>query len=101
MPTPENCRRIAAPDGPGVYQIRNKKSNQLIQFGIGKECRKRMKSLYPAPYGSGKRNNENKRKYILENWVHLEFRTIGTKTREEAKIIEDSIKAKNNHLFNT
>ena len=74
---------------------------QLIQFGIGKECQERMKSLFPKPFGKGTRNNENKRKYILMNWRQLEYRTMATTTRFEAKGIEDELKALNNHLFNT
>lgn len=101
MPAPELCRAIEGPKHTGVYQIRNKTTNQLIQFGIGKECSKRMKSLFPAPHGTGKRNNADKRKYILDNWKNLEYRTLATATREEAKKIEDVIKAENNHLFNT
>jgi hypothetical protein len=46
MPSPDNCRKIEGPKGPGVYQIKNKKTNQLIQFGIGIECQKRMKSFF-------------------------------------------------------
>lgn len=101
IPSPENCRKIEGPSGPGVYQIRNQKTKQLIQFGIGKECQKRMKSIFPKPYGSGTRNNVEKRNYILQNWQYLEYRTLETQTREEAKIIEDSIKFLKNHIFNT
>lgn len=101
MPPPEDCRLIAAPKGPGVYQIRNKITGQFIQFGIGVECQKRMKSLFPEPYGCGKRNNSSKRQYILANWKSLEYRTLPTTTRDEAKRVEDDIKRQNNHLFNT
>lgn len=101
MPSPENCREIQGPTGPGVYQIRNKKTNQLIQFGIGNECKKRMNSLFPKPYGSGTRNNSDKRNYILINWADLEYRTLDTATKTAAKRIEDQIKGQNNHLFNT
>lgn len=107
MPSPETCRLIDGPQNekgqnlPGVYQIRNAKENSLIQFGIGKECRKRMKSLYPSPFGTGRRNNVAKREYVLKNWKYLEYRTLATATRAEAKVIEDKIKAKKNHLFNT
>lgn len=100
MPSPDECRRIDGPRGPGVYQIRNKLTNQYIQFGISIECQKRMKSLFPSPQGSGKRNNTDKREYILKNWTNLEYRTFETETREEAKRIEDGIKKQNNHLFN-
>ena len=101
MPMPENCRQISGPENSGLYQIRNKQSNKLILFGIGKKCQERMKSLYPKPFGTGTRNNEAKRKYILENWEVLEYRTMKTDTREKAKKIEDAVKAKKNHLFNT
>jgi len=101
MPSPADCRKIEGPEGPGIYQIRNKLSGQFIQFGIGIRCQYRMKSLFPKPFGTGTRNNEDKRKYLLQNWQLLEFRTMATNTREEAKTIEDGIKAQNNHLFNT
>ena len=101
MPSPQNCRMIEGPPGSGIYQIKNKVTGQLIQFGIGVECQYRMKSLFPAPHGTGKRNNSNKRQYILDNWKDLEFRTYATDTRPEAKQIEDKLKAQNNHLFNT
>lgn len=101
LPPPQNCREIKGPEGPGVYQIRNKVTQQFILFGIGVECRKRMKSLFPEPYGTGKRNNSNKREYVLTNWQVLEYRTLSTRTREEAKLIEDGIKAQNIHLYNT
>ena len=101
MPSPDNCRKIEGPKGPGVYDIKNSSTNQLIQFGIGVACQKRLKSLYPKPYGVGTRNNESKRNYILNNWKDLEYRTLATTTKEEAKHIEDNLKAMNNYLFNT
>jgi hypothetical protein len=105
MPSPEKCREIEGPvdaqgkNLPGVYQIR--RNEVLILFGISKSCRRRMKSFFPAPYGTGTRNNTFKRQYILENWNTLEYRYKGTNTREEAKLIEDRIKVQKNHLFNT
>ena len=101
LPSPENCRSIEGPEGPGVYQIRNRKTNQLIQFGESITCQKRMKSLFPKPYGTGTRNNENKREYILKNWRDLDYRTFPTNTKEEAVKIDRELKAQNNHLFNT
>lgn len=101
MPSPELCRKIEAPTGAGVYQIRNAKTDEFVQFGIGIKCQTRMRSLFPSPYGTGKRNNAAKRAYILANWKRLEYRTLSTDTRAEAKEVEDKLKAKNNHLFNT
>jgi len=101
MPSPENCRKILGPSGPGVYQIRNIKTNQFIQFGESVRCTERMNSLFPAPYGKGTRNNKEKRDYILQNWKDLEYRTCSTETKEEAFKIDRQLKALNNHLFNT
>jgi hypothetical protein len=101
MPSPEICRKIEGPKGAGVYQIKNVKTDKLIQFGIGKECQKRMKSFFPSPYGTGQRNNAAKRQYIMDNWEHLEYRTWETETIDEAKQIEKTIKSLNIHLFNT
>ncbi len=101
IPSPEQCRNIDAPIGCGVYQVRNKTTKQLIQFGIGVECQKRMKSLFPKPFGVGTRNNEEKRKYILAYWKMLEYRTMATLTREDAALVEANLKNQNNHLFNT
>ncbi len=101
MPSPKNCRNIDGPKSSGVYQIINDQTGELILFGIGEECQKRMKSLFPAPYGTGTRNNEYKRKYILENWQVLKYRTIETDKIETAKSIEHLLIARSNHLFNT
>jgi hypothetical protein len=98
---PEQCRQIAAPAGPGVYQLQNKKTKQMVLFGIGVECKRRMKSLFPAPYGTGKRNNGEKREYVLKHWRDIEYRTFATATREQAKLIEDEIKTQRTHIFNT
>jgi hypothetical protein len=101
LPKPDNAREIKAPMGSGVYQVRDADTGKYILFGIGVELQKRMKSLYPAPYGVGTRNNEHKRLYILQNYKHLEYRTMSTLDRATAKKIEDELKSQNNHLFNT
>ncbi len=101
MPKPARCRNIAGPDGAGVYQIRNTKLNIFVLFGIGTNCRKRMKSFFPAPDGTGTRNNKCKREYVLHNWPVLEYRTMETENREIAKSIENDMKNQHNHIFNT
>lgn len=101
MPQPENCKQIEGPEGPGVYQIRNRKTNEFIQFGESKTCQLRMCSLYPKPFGTGTRNNENKRIYVLNNWRDLDYRTAKTDSKEEAVKIDRLLKAQKNHLFNT
>lgn len=101
MPSPENCKSIEGPISSGVYQIRSRKTKEFIQFGESKTCQKRMKSFFPKPYGTGTRNNENKRIYILNHWRDLDYRTIETKTKEEAVKIDRFLKSLNIHLFNT
>ena len=100
MPSPEDCREITGPKGPGVYQVRNKETEEFIMFGISISCLDRMKSLYPLPYGVGYRETDDKRQFILENWMHLEYRSMETKNRVEAAFVEKDLQTLNNHLFN-
>lgn len=100
FPAPDSIRNIRGPKGPGVYQIKNETTDELILFGIGGECQKRMQSLMPAPWGSGTRNASDKRKYVYENYKDLVYRFIATKTRDEAAKIENFLRRQNNHLFN-
>lgn len=60
-----------------------------------------MKSFFPKPFGTGTRNNESKRIYVLENWQDLKYRTIETNTKEEAVKIDRFLKSLNIHKFNT
>jgi hypothetical protein len=101
MPSPENCKQIDGPEGAGVYQIRNKKLDEFILFGESINCRRRMKSLFPKPFGTGTRNNENKRNYVLAFWIDLEYRTAKTNTKTEAVAIDSYLKSLNIHKFNT
>jgi len=101
MPSPENCKSIEGPKESGVYQIRNRKTKEFIQFGESITCQKRMKSLFPKPYGTGTRNNENKRIYVLSHWQELQYRTIKTNSKEEAVKIDRFLKSLNIHKFNT
>lgn len=101
MPSPEECRAIDGPVGLGVYQVKNTKDGQYILFGESKNCKKRMKSLFPRPYGTGTRNNVRKREYVLLHWKVLAYRTCETSTKEEAVAIDKQLKSLNIHLFNT
>jgi len=92
MPSPEMCRHIEGPDGPGVYQLRNNKTKELVLFGISNKCKRRMKSLFPAPFGTGKRNNADKRKYVLKNWMNIEYRTCATLRRQNQKTLKMPLK---------
>ncbi|OJU27694.1 MAG: hypothetical protein BGN92_05415 [Sphingobacteriales bacterium 41-5] len=101
IPAPEVCRQIEGPTGCGVYQIKNRKTGEFILFGESKTCLKRMKSFFPKPYGTGTRNNESKREYILANWPDLEYRTLETETKEDAVKIDRYLKSLKLHKFNT
>jgi len=101
MPAPDYCRLIDGPSGPGVYQIRNATSGELILFGESKHCQKRMKSFFPKPYGTGTRNNEAKRNYVLNNWQELQYRTLQTTLKSDAVNIDRQLKSQKNHLFNS
>ncbi len=64
-------------------------------------CSRRMKSFFPKPFGTGTRNNEDKRNHVLENWQNLKYRTIETNTKEETVKIDRFLKSLNIHKFNT
>jgi hypothetical protein len=51
-----------------------------------------MTSLLPKPLGTGTRNNERKRAYLLRHLDDIEYRTCACSTREEAAGIEREIK---------
>ena len=95
MPNCENSREIIAPQNSGVYQVRNKRSKDLILFGSGVKCQERMKTLY------GGRKNQLKIDHVLTYWEELEYRTMETNCKEEAEAVEVLLKAKKNHCFNT
>ncbi|MBK7506187.1 MAG: hypothetical protein IPI52_14380 [Bacteroidetes bacterium] len=80
IPSPENCRTIEAPENYGVYQIKNFKTKEFIQFGESKVCQFRMQSLFPKPCRGT--NNEDKRIYIQT--TKIGNRTIKAESKEEA-----------------
>jgi hypothetical protein len=101
MPKPESLKNIVAPKGPGVYQVQNRITGEKVLFGISGTLQKRMRSLMPAPFGSGTRNNSDKRDYVLENHQDLDYRFCRTATREKAAEIESTLKWVDDHIFNT
>ena len=103
FPDPRKSEYLHAPLGPGVYDLRRISTKEQILFGIGGRCAQRMTSLLPQPLGTGTRNNEAKRKYLLRHIKDIEYRTCACKTREEAADIERRIKQnpKNKYRYNT
>lgn len=85
FPNPENSGKFIATVGPGVYQVRKKGTDCIVNVGRSIELRDRMKTLFPHPYGpKGKRDNIVLRNYILKNFNKLEYRTANAKSSEEA-----------------
>jgi hypothetical protein len=88
FPDPRENGVITAPFGPGVYELREIPSGDLVLVGSSKNCAARMASLLPAPLGSGTRANDEKRGYVLANVQLIEYRTRACRSREEAARFE-------------
>jgi hypothetical protein len=99
FPNPRKKGYLLAPFGFGVYQLFNKKTNEYVLFGSGNNCAYRMTSLLPKPFGSGTRRNENKRKYVLENISHIQYRCMAFENVKEMKDFEKKLKSLNCHIF--
>ena len=99
FPDPRNMGILYAPIGPGVYEVRNRHTGQMILFGSGKNCAYRMTSLLPPPFGQGTRENADKRKYLWKNIEDLEYRCAACSTNEKRRELESKIKTKGNYRF--
>ncbi len=66
FPDPRKGGYLCAPFGPGVYELRNSSTGESVLSGSGKNLAYRMSSLLPKPHGAGARNNEEKRKHVLD-----------------------------------
>jgi len=101
FPDPRKCEILIAPYGPGVYELRNRETNEFVLRGMGSNCAYRMSSLLPAPLGQGARNNANKRQYVLSHLPEVEYRCIACVSPSEAKALERERKKEQPCLFNT
>jgi hypothetical protein len=99
FPDPRKCGFLHAPFGPGVYQIRNRKTGEYVMFGCGGKCAYRMTSLLPKPLGAGTRKNGNKAKYMLDHIGDLDYRCWAFATTKEANAKEDEVKQMGEYLF--
>lgn len=99
FPDPRAHGVLRAPLGPGVYDLRNRETGEAVLFGIGGRCALRMSSLLPRPYGAGTRNNEAKRRYVLDHIADIEYRTLACATRAEAAEVERAIKRERGHEY--
>ncbi len=91
-----------APDGPGVYELRNRSTGDLILVGESNTLAKRMKSLLPESHGGrGKRNNSAKREYVAQRLPDVEYRTFGCTTKAEARKLERQLLDTRTYIFPT
>ena len=101
FPNPKTGGYLSAPFGPGVYQLRNRKTGELVLFGEGKNVAHRMSSLLPQPLGTPERKNEQKKEYVLDNLDNIEYRAKAYGSKDEAKKEERSMPAKDTYIFKT
>ena len=101
FPDPRKGEYLNAPFGSGVYQLRNKKTNEFVLYGTSKNLAYRITSLLPAPLGAGTRDNEDKPNYILNNIQDIEYRTISFIDNINAKQFESFVKFAEEYIFNT
>ena len=93
---------MTAPIGPGCYEVRRIRSKHLVLFGVGGHVTHRLSSLLPKPYGTGTRNNSEKRCYMITHLGDVEYRTLLFGTRCEAEAHEKELKAnKAAYVFKT
>lgn len=102
FPDPRRCGYLIAPLGPGLYELRNKETGELVLFGSGKNVACRMSSLLPPPLGQGTRDNARKRDYVLQQLDLIEYRTMACETESDAKAEESRLRLKSrNYIFGT
>lgn len=101
FPNPEKKEYLYAPFGPGVYQLRNRKTGQYVLYGESKNVAFRMSSLLPYPHGAGTRNKSAKRNYVWDNIDYIEYRTIALDSKEMAEDFEDFVEMQERYIYNT
>ena len=101
FPDPGKSGYLSAPFGPGVYEVRNRQTRELVLFGHGKNLAYRMSSLLPASFGAGTRKNARKREYVLTHLANIEYRTKACTSKKEAKNEERALRDKNSYIFQT
>ena len=99
FPDPKKGGFLSAPFGPGVYQLRNWKTRELVLFGKGKNVAHRMSSLLPRPLGAPGRTNEQKKEYVLDNFDKIEYRAKACESEDEATNEERSMRRQRRLYF--
>ena len=101
FPDPRRGEYLVAPFGPGVYELRNRRTGEMVLFGKSKNVADRMSSLLPPPLGAGHRTNMDKRKYVLSNLSKVEYRTKACTSKEEADREENLLRGEKQYIFRT
>jgi len=102
FPNPRNAGILTAPIGPGLYELRRRSTKRLVLIGIGANVAHRMTSLLPMDKGgTGTRNNSRKREYVARHRNDIEYRTLATKTRDQARQIETARLREYDYSFGT
>ena len=101
FPDPTNHGILAAPFGPGVYELRRSDDRRRILCGQSKNVAVRMGSLLPPPLGQGNRNNRDKSRYVHRHLEQVHYRTRATKSVAEAKQIERLMRSTHVYIFVT
>lgn len=101
FPDPRSEGVLVAPYGPGVYELRERKTGALVYVGSGGNCAERMTSLLPAPLGCGTRKNARLRQHVLDHLADVEYRTQPSGSAREANAFEKSHRATGKYLFST
>jgi hypothetical protein len=100
FPNPRDQEYLHAPLGPGVYELRNKRTGELVCPGHSLYLAYRMTSLLPREVGGcGTRMNSAKRDYVHNNLVDIEYRTRACATKIEAQETEAGLKKDNHYVF--
>ena len=102
FPDPRTYGELSAPFGAGVYELRNRKTDELVLFGRSKNVAHRMSSLLPLPFGVGGRSNEQKKEYVFGNLNDIEYRTKACQSKRVARKEERSMRTrKDDYVFST
>ena len=101
FPDPRAGGYLSAPFGPGVYELRNRVSGELVLYGKSKNVARRMSSILPRPLGAGTRNNSAKREYTLKHLADIDYRTKACVDEAVAIAEEQTMRGGNKYLFRT
>lgn len=82
--------------GPGVYELRNRETGELVLVGESGNLAYRMMSLLPESHGGvGTRRNDRKREYVAKHRQYIDYRTHTCATKAEAQELERRMRRDN------